>query len=229
MKPLYTIEEYNKGKSTTKLKCECYFCKQPFYVMKKYITHHLKLGDNSTNKNKFCSQTCSDNYKENKIDVVCTYCGVNFKKTKFQISKSKSGNHFCSKSCAAQYNNAHKTNGNRRSKLEKYLEVELTNRFPELNILFNDKTIINSELDIYMPTLKLAFELNGIFHYEPIYGQEKLNQIQNNDNRKFQACLEHSIELCLIDTSQQKYFKKQTSEKYLDIIVNIIKERILAI
>ena len=36
---------------------------------------------------------------------------------------------------------------------------------------------INSELDVYVPSLNLAFELNGIFHYEPIYGEKKLNQI----------------------------------------------------
>ena len=66
--------------------------------------------------------------------------------------------------------------------------------------------------------------LNGIFHYEPIYGQDKLSQIQNNDNRKFQACIENGIELCIIDSSQQKYFKEQSSLKYLNIITNIINK-----
>jgi len=72
----------------------------------------------------------------------------------------------------------------------------------------------------------LAFELNGIFHYEPIYGQNKLNQIQNNDNRKFQACLENNIELCIIDTSSQTYFKPKTAQKFLDIITNLINNKI---
>jgi DNA-binding XRE family transcriptional regulator len=227
MKPRYTIDEFNNSNSTTKLKCECYSCKQLFYVKKKYITHYLKLGEKSPNKNKFCSEICSNNYKQNKIDVVCAYCNITFQKTKSQISRSKTGNQFCSKSCAAQYNNTHKTTGNRRSKLENYLECELIKLFPNLEISFNNKTIINSELDIYIPSLKLAFELNGIFHYEPIYGNNKLLQIQNNDNRKFHECLEQGIGLCIIDTSQQKYFKEQTSEKYLNIIINIIKERML--
>jgi len=90
--------------------------------------------------------------------------------------------------------------------------------------LFNDKTTINSELDIYFPDLKLAFELNGIFHYEPIFSQNKLDQIQNNDNRKFQACIEQGIELCIIDSSSLKYFKESNCKKYLDIIVNIISK-----
>ena len=74
--------------------------------------------------------------------------------------------------------------------------------------------------------MKLAFEINGIYHYEPIHGQEKLSRVQNNDSRKFQACLEKDIELCIIDSSSLKYFKPQNAQKYLDIITSIIKLRI---
>ena len=81
--------------------------------------------------------------------------------------------------------------------------------FPSLEFHFNRKDTINSELDIYIPSLKIAFELNGIFHYEPIYGPEKLGQINNNDERKMQACIEHGIELCLIDVSTLTYFKPE--------------------
>ena len=78
----------------------------------------------------------------------------------------------------------------------------------------------------YLPKLNLAFELNGIFHYEPIFGESKLDRIQNNDNRKFQACLENGIELCIIDTSSQKYFKEKSSQKYLDIITNLVDSKL---
>lgn len=74
--------------------------------------------------------------------------------------------------------------------------------------------------------MKLAFELNGIFHYEPIFGNEKLNKIQKNDNNKFFKCQEKNISLCIIDTSSQKYFKEQTSKKFLDIITNIINQNL---
>jgi hypothetical protein len=76
----------------------------------------------------------------------------------------------------------------------------------------------------YIPEIKLAFELNGIFHYEPIYGTEKLNQIQNNDNRKFQACLEKEIELCVIDTSWIKHNTLPRMNKVLDIVEEVIKK-----
>jgi hypothetical protein len=71
----------------------------------------------------------------------------------------------------------------------------------------------------------LAFELNGIFHYEPIYGESKWSQIQNNDNRKFQACIENKIELCIIDVSSHVYYKKQSAMKFLSIITNIIDNK----
>ena len=110
---------------------------------------------------------------------------------KFKIYK----NIFCTHSCAARYNNTHKTTGNRRSKLEVWLENKLINLYPELEIHFNRKDTINSELDVYIPMLKVAFELNGIYHYVPIHGIELLTRIKNNDNKKIQACIEQGIEL----------------------------------
>jgi hypothetical protein len=125
------------------------------------------------------------------------------------------------------YNNKHKTTGNRRSKLEIYLEQQLTLLYPNIAIDFNNKSVIGSELDIYIPSLNLAFELNGIFHYEPIFGVNKLDQIRNNDISKSKACFDAKIDLCIIDTSNQINFKISTSKPYLDIITKIIDERLL--
>lgn len=161
-------------------------------------------------------QTPSD-----KIPVSCNECFMRFHKKPSEIKKSP--NHFCSKSCAATHNNKNKTHGTRRSKLEAWLEEKLTDLYPDLEIHFNHKDAIGSELDIYFPTLKLAIELNGIFHYEPIFGESKLEKIQKNDQNKFQSCQSHGISLCIIDTSGQKYFKPKTSQKYLDIIIDILE------
>lgn len=73
----------------------------------------------------------------------------------------------------------------------------------------------------------IAFEANGLFHYEPIFGQDKLDKIVNNDSRKFQACLEHNIELCLIDTSMQINFKEKSSKKYLNVITKLVDNKLL--
>lgn len=182
----------------------------------------------SPNKD-FCSKICWKRWcaKNCGEDVECLHCKKTFRKRASQIKKSP--NHFCGSSCAASYNNTHKSRGIRRSKLEIWLEQELTALYPNLEIHYARKDTINSELDIYIPSLKLAFELNGIFHYEPIYGEEKLKSIQNNDNRKFQACLEKGIELVILDVSNLEYFKPKAAQKYLDIIIKILDMKIRAL
>lgn len=219
---LYTEEEFNNAKSDNKLPLQCEYCGETFYVLKKIIKTTEK--SNQKNRNKFCSPLCRNLFYGKTHKLLCDNCGKEFMKNNKEYTKSTK--HFCSLSCAAIYNNTHKTYGNRRSKLEEYLENTLINIFPNIDFMFNDKTAIQSELDIYIPSLKLAFELNGIFHYEPIYGNEKLQQIITNDNNKFQKCQEKGISLCIIDTSSQKHFTEKSSQKFLEIIRNIINENL---
>jgi len=221
MKPLYSKKEFNLAKSQDKLPCKCYNCKKPFLKMKKEIK--LVLNDKKPFSVKFCSRSCYAEFKVTKQEINCANCNKKFQKKPNQIKKTK--NNFCSCSCSVTYNNKHKTHGTRRSKLEIYLEEQLTKLYPKIDFHFNHKDTINSELDIYIPSLNIAFELNGIFHYEPIYGTDKLQQIQKNDISKTKACHEAKIDLCTIDTSQQKYFKPKSSQKYIDIITKIINER----
>jgi len=186
-----------------------------------------KSNDESTRSKRkitrtFCSKACRSLDDIKIIQLPCKNCSKLVERIPSHLQK----NTFCSKSCAAIYNNAHKTHGTRRSKLEKYLEKKLQEEFSTLDIHFNRKDAINSELDIYIPSLKLAFELNGIYHYEPIHGPEKLASIKNNDQRKFQACLEQSIELCIIDTSSFDYFKEDRAKKFLDIILTVVKNKL---
>ena len=56
---------------------------------------------------------------------------------------------------------------------------------------------------------------------------DKLTQTQQNDMSKSKKCHDNHIDLCIIDTSHQKYFKESTSQQYINIIVKIIKERML--
>lgn len=215
---LFTDEEFQSANSDTILPLQCERCGTKFYKSKKRIKDCLNPNHKSTGS--FCSSKCSNQQPDKIIQTLCIHCNKPIQKHLYTIIKYK--NSFCSQSCAAIYNNTHKSYGYRRSKLEKWIEEQLAQLYPTLEIHFNRKDTINSELDIYIPSLKLAFELNGIFHYEPIFSQEKLGQIQNNDNRKFAACQEAGISLCIIDTSQQKYFKPSTSQKFLDVICKII-------
>lgn len=161
------------------------------------------------------------------VTVQCGQCGLSVVARKDHIKKSKSGHLFCNHHCAALYANSHKTVGTRRSKLEVWLEARLRALYPNLTLLPNDKTAINSELDFYFPELKLAFELNGIFHYEPIYGPEKLASIQNNDHRKFAACAEAGISLCIIDVSWMTHFKPLRAQRILSYMQEIVGQKLM--
>lgn len=161
MKPIYSEIEFNIATTSTYLPCKCYHCDKIFYMQKKDIIFEL---NNNRGRIKFCTFKCSREFLKKRKMVTCANCSTTIEKKLLEIKKSKNNNNFCSRSCAATYNNTHKTKGNRRSKLEAYLEKELTKTYPHLEIHFNRKDTINSELDIYIPSLKLAFELNSIFH-----------------------------------------------------------------
>ena len=218
---LYTQQEFYNAKSRTNLPLKCKYCQKTFYRTKNLLQISIKSNSNKTFD--FCSKTCSKSQQP--IIIICEYCQNSIKKFKCEINKTK--HHFCCKSCAGKYNNAHKSTGTRTSKLEKWLQIQLPLKYPTFEFHFNRTNAINSELDIYIPILHLAFELNGIFHYEPIYGKEKLSKIQNNDQRKYQACIENNIELCIIDNSSMKNFKPIKAQKFLDIICNIINIKLL--
>jgi len=207
--------------SKTEVKLTCPNCNQTFIRIKNVIQSKIKTHKQPAI---YCSYKCFNEARDKTITIHCAHCNKTF--TKIPSELTDSGNNFCSHSCATTYYNTHKTSGTRRSKLEKWLEEQLNSLYPELDVKYNSKEEINSELDIYIPSLNLAFELNGIFHYEPIYGVEKLASIQNNDNRKFQACLEQEIELVIIDTSSMKNFKPLKARKYIDIITKIINYKL---
>jgi hypothetical protein len=222
MKLLIKQEELKNYKSRDKIPIECEICHNTFYKPKNDVLWAYKRK--SANCLRVCSIKCRTILSDKKENIPCSFC-KKLKKHKQSIIK-KYKLLFCSNSCKGKYWNSHKNWDGRRAKLEKWLEEQFIKLYPNLKIEYNKTDTINSELDIYIPSLKLAFELNGIFHYEPIFGKEKLQIKQNNDQRKFQACLEKNIELCIIDTSSQKYFKEKSSEKFLSIITEIINKKL---
>ncbi|PPD55257.1 MAG: hypothetical protein CTY12_01195 [Methylotenera sp.] len=156
-----------------------------------------------------------------KIHTQCSQCGGNISIYQGIFNKSKTKRFFCSRSCSTSYNNTHKKYGTRRSKFEQYVQEQLTIDFPNLEILYNQKDVIQSELDIYIPSLKLAIELNGIVHYEPIYGADKLTKIQDNDRQKAIRCYEVGIEFATIDISKCSQTKQYPT--YYNLICNLLK------
>lgn len=226
MKPLYTPETFDAAKSRDLLPFECYHCHSTFYRTKNEIqktVRRQKIKNPRRNDCKYCCLECSSLKHRNGKHLPCKVCEKVVYRTPKDLRKTK--HTFCSCSCSATYHNTHKTTGCRRSKLEVWVEKQLSSTYPLLKIDHNKTDAINAELDIYIPSLKLAFELNGIFHYEPIYGPEKLHAHKSNDDRKFQACLEKNIELCVIDTSHQKKFTEKSSFLFWNIINDLILKK----
>jgi len=210
---------------------KCKYCGEEF-KLSSFLANHIQYIHMEIKKMKceICGMVVKNSgykshLKSHDNDIECDNCGVIFNKTKSQQKKSKSGKHFCSSSCSATYNNKHKKTGTRRSKLEEWLEFQLIKLYPDLEIIFNSKEQINLELDIYIPSMKIAIEINGIFNYKPIYGIEKLNKIKQYDKERDVLCENYNINLHTIDTSDQKQFTPESSERYLKEIQNIIMPR----
>jgi len=178
-------------------------------------------------------------YKNKRVLVACKNCHSKYYKRHNEVIRYT--NHFCKSSCSAIYNNKRRTTGTRISKLEVYLQERLTSEC-KLEFQFNNRSVCDGyELDIFIESLKLAFEINGIFHYKPIFGQDKLDHIIKKDLVKNQMCKEKGIDLITIkdescrfttkygevvyDTINMYIYKKIHSNKFKDVM-NEIRYRI---
>lgn len=212
-------EILNSYSSTELVPLNCYKCGKSYHKTRKRIKDSVFRYGHIKNS---CSKECQVALYTVAELVPCALCYKPVLRQPAQISDTKRA--FCNHSCSATYNNKHKQYGYRRSKLEIYLEDQLNILYPNLKIVANGKETINSELDFYFPELKFAVELNGPTHYEPIYGLEKLSQIQKNDKQKFKLCHEAGIELMIVDVSKVKHLTEKVKKHYLDIFCNIIEQ-----
>jgi hypothetical protein len=87
----------------------------------------------------------------------------------------------------------------------------IRDHYPELQVEANNKTMLDGyELDIAIPKLKLGIEWNGIVHFKPIYGYEKLASISERDQMKGRIAAEKEIHLVVISdlVSTEKYVRE---------------------
>ena len=85
-----------------------------------------------------------------------------------------------------------------RSQAESIIIDLLRFHFKKLKVVPNDKTAIGKELDIFLPEINAAIEVDGPTHYDPIFGEEKLKKIQERDEIKNKLCDEKGILLIRI-------------------------------
>lgn len=148
--------------------------------------------------NAYCNQKCSTLMQNQRVNTKCGFCQKSIIVKQAEIKKSKSGKSFCNRSCAASYNNKLKRKS-RRSKIEAKFCNLIIKEFPQLSILPNDKTMLDGlEVDVAIPSLKLAIEWNGIVHFKPIYGQTKLDKVQDKDTEKLKIASNKNINLIVI-------------------------------
>lgn len=183
---------------------QCFHCSEVFVLEKHRVQRAIERGTG-----KYCSQTCARHARRTSQEVLCANCKTIFRKHGVELKRTS--NHFCSRSCAAQYNNRFKNLGaGRRSKAEDYLSGHIRRDFPSLEITQNDRTLLPSglEVDIVISHLKLAIELNGPIHYFPLYGELKLAKIRAADFSKQVELQAIGYDLLVIDISAFGYFKK---------------------
>jgi hypothetical protein len=203
---------------------KCKQCNKEFEVNKGVFRYKKKCGI----KNLFCSNICQSKYQETGVndllDCVCSYCNTPIKRQRRLLELTNT--HFCNRHCQGNYYSKYLGRDN-RSLLEKKIESYLIDDYPKLDIIFGDRQqCYTLELDIYIPELNLAFEINGPIHYKPIYGNNALDKIQKNDAKKIKICKTKGIKLIIIDDVLD-YYNDNSEYIYSNKIKPIIDNQIL--
>jgi hypothetical protein len=109
------------------------------------------------------------------------------------------------------------------SKLEHFVVSELLNRgfqveFHKEQSLLNEKV----HLDIWLPKLNTAVEIDGPTHFEPIWGEEHLKKTQKTDNMKDGLLLNAGC--CIIRLRQKKNLSKTYGLRLVSDLVEILNK-----
>lgn len=174
---------------------------------------------------------------QTKLPLMCLNCGETFYKTKREIEQVL--NHcgsktldFCCKTCSANFLN--KTYRH-RSKFEIFLEEYLRANLPEylsnLPIVYNSRDLFPDdphEVDIYLPTIKVAVEVNGTHHYKPIFGEKRFEETIKNDQAVESCCYRYGILLVIMNMKDMDHFNERDASQHakalLDIIIDLHRE-----
>lgn len=216
---------------------KCSFCTREISV----YTSQIKV----TGDFHFCDTVCwsllrkEQESKEAKIELKCVKCGINFIRIKRKVSKCK--NYYCSRNCS---NHKHQANRfvrtrplpihkigrktKRRSYLEYYIESKIKKIFPSIKYHTNNR-FEGFELDFYFPDLLLAVEINGPFHYFPIFGIEGFQNVQKRDLLRIELCSSHHVDLRIIpvkEATQSNRKKEFYWLKFERIILGKLQEKI---
>ncbi len=110
------------------------------------------------------------------------------------------------------------------SKLERYLAFEL-NKLEYKVELHKEHHLKNERLqiDIFLPTIGVAIEVDGPTHFKPIFGQKQLERIQESDKTKtglILACGYYFIRIKHIQKLSHR-FQRDTLKKVVEILQSL--------
>ncbi len=106
--------------------------------------------------------------------------------------------------------------------LSKLIEAGYKPVFHQEHSLLNNKL----QLDIYIPDIKTAIEIDGVTHFENIWGQDYLSKTKKRDKEKDGLILNAGA--CIVRIKQTKDYSltlvEELSDKLLEILGQIKKE-----
>jgi len=225
----FTEHGFELAKSRDFLLLKCEFCDNLFKKSKNTIQKIIKGNKKWINGGRYCSRSCHFNGMKNRIYLNCGECDKPISITPGRIKKNVHGKYFCNRLCANKHNLKFRVgkNGIHRSRFESWLENKLNDLYPDINILYNDKEAIKSELDIYIPELKLAIEINGPWHYKKMsfVSQKHFNLVKRNDAIKKNCCRINNIDLKIMDVSNlpSQIIGKKANILRENLLLNVIR------
>jgi len=110
------------------------------------------------------------------------------------------------------------------SKLERFLLEKLT--LLGYSIVFHKKGFIlneNLEIDLLIPSLKVAVEVDGIFHMEDVWNNGSLQKVQGKDGEKNALLLQHGYVVIRLSNTAKSCSKYYMRER-LNVLVTCLEE-----
>lgn len=109
------------------------------------------------------------------------------------------------------------------SKLEKYLLNKLINDSYKVDF-HKEQTLSNTKLqiDLFLPTMNLAIEVDGPSHFEPVWGDDSLKRNKKYDNKKEGLIIGKGWHLIRI--KQTKDFSKTRADVIYNELIQAIKD-----
>lgn len=108
------------------------------------------------------------------------------------------------------------------SRLEKFLLVKLRQNGYEIN--FHSRLLLPTvklQVDLFLPSIKTAIEVDGKSHFQPIWGEEHFNKVKAADKRKNSFLIQNGYNIVRI-----KAVASKTTPAYCRLIYQLLTEEL---